>query len=230
MQSSALIIGASRGLGWGLARELVRQGWRVVGTVRDPQRHSHLHELKAETPHAVEIEQVEIASQADIASLRARLANQRFDLLFVAAGVTNDMREIISQVATEEFVRVMVTNALGPLRAVEALLDLVTPAGQVAVMSSELGSVTENTDGGWEVYRASKASLNTLMRSLAARRANDPRTFYVIAPGWVKTDMGGADAPLDIDTSVRGILNAMRARAGTRGAVFVDFRNELLPW
>jgi NAD(P)-dependent dehydrogenase (short-subunit alcohol dehydrogenase family) len=230
MQRSALIIGASRGLGWGLARELVRQGWRVVGTVRDTKRHSRLHELKAETRPAVEIEQVDIKSEAEIASLRARLAEERFDLLFVVAGTTNDIRETISQVETEEYMRVMVTNALGPLRAVEALLDLVTPAGQVAVMSSELGSITENTDGGWEVYRASKASLNTLMRCLVARRATDPRTFYVIAPGWVKTDMGGADAPLDIDTSVRGILNAMRAREGTRGAVFVDFRNELLPW
>jgi NAD(P)-dependent dehydrogenase (short-subunit alcohol dehydrogenase family) len=230
MQRSALIIGASRGLGWGLARELVRQGWRVVGTVRDTTRHSRLHELQAETREAVEIEQVDIASQAEIASLRARLAGERFDLLFVAAGVTNDIRETISRVATEEFVRVMVTNALGPLRAVEALLDLVTLAGQVAVMSSELGSIGDNSDGGWEVYRASKASLNTLMRCLAARREGDPRTFYVIAPGWVKTDMGGADAPLDIDTSVRGILNAMRARAGTRGAVFVDFRNEIVPW
>ena len=230
MQRSGLIIGASRGLGWGLAYELVRQGWRVVGTVRDTQRHTRLHELKAQTRHAVRIEQVDIAVPADIASLRARLAGERFDLLFVVAGVTNDIRETISRVTTEEFVRVMVTNALGPLRAVEALIDLVMPAGQVAVMSSELGSITDNTDGGWEVYRASKASLNTLMRCLVARRPTDSRTFYVIAPGWVKTDMGGADAPLDIDTSARGVLNAMRARAGTRGAVFVDFRNELLPW
>jgi NAD(P)-dependent dehydrogenase (short-subunit alcohol dehydrogenase family) len=230
MQRSALIIGASRGLGWGLARELVRQGWRVVGTVRDTKRHTRLHELKAETRHAIEIEQMDIASQAEIASLRVRLEGERFDLLFVVAGVTNDIRETISQVTTDEFVRVMVTNALSPLRAVEALIDLVMPAGQVAVMSSELGSITENTDGGWEVYRASKASLNTLMRCLVARRATDSRTFYAIAPGWVKTDMGGASAPLDIDTSVRGVLHAMRARMGTRGVVFVDFRNELLPW
>jgi NAD(P)-dependent dehydrogenase (short-subunit alcohol dehydrogenase family) len=230
MQRSGLIIGASRGLGWGLARELARQGWRVVGTVRDARRHTRLHELEAAMRDAVRIEQVDIAVQADITSLRTRLAGERFDLLFVVAGVTNDIGESISRVATEEFMRVMLTNALGPLRAVEALIDLVTPAGQVAVMSSELASIADNTDGGWEVYRASKASLNTLMRCLVARRPTDSRTFYLIAPGWVRTDMGGADAPLDIDTSVRGVLDAMHARAGTRGAVFVDFRNELLPW
>jgi NAD(P)-dependent dehydrogenase (short-subunit alcohol dehydrogenase family) len=144
--------------------------------------------------------------------------------------VSNDIHESIGQVSTEEFVRVMVTNALSPLRAVETLIDLVTPNGQVAVMSSELGSIADNTDGGWDVYRASKASLNTLMRCLVARRASDTRTFYVVAPGWVRTDLGGEDAPLDIDTSVRGVLGAMRARFGTRGLVFVDYRNEILPW
>jgi len=159
-----------------------------------------------------------------------RLERHRHRPGYVAAGVTNDTTQTIGEVATDEFVRVMVTNALSPLRVIEQFLDLVTPVGQVAVMSSELGSVTDNTDGGWEVYRASKASLNTLMRCLVARRTADTRTYYVIAPGWVRTDMGGPSAPLDIDTSVRGVIYAMRARVGTRGLVFVDYRNELLPW
>lgn len=229
MERTALIIGASRGLGWGLARELVRQDWRVVGTVRNVHGPSHLHELQAESSR-VAIEQVDITHPADLASLRARLDKERFDLLFVVAGVSNDIHKPIGRVSTEEFVRVMVINALSPLRAIEALIDLVTPNGQVAVMSSELGSIADNTDGGWEVYRASKASLNTLMRCLVARRADDTRTFYTVAPGWVRTDLGGKDAPLDIETSVRGVLGAMRARFGTRGLVFLDYRNEVLPW
>jgi NAD(P)-dependent dehydrogenase (short-subunit alcohol dehydrogenase family) len=230
MERNALIIGASRGLGSGLARELVRENWRIVGTVRDPQAHSPLQELQMENRLQVAIEQADITRAADLAALRSRLAGQRFDLLFVVAGVSNDIHEPIGQVSTEEFVRVMVTNALAPLRAVETLIDLVKPDGQVAAMSSELASIADNTDGGWELYRASKASLNTLMRCLVARRASDTRTFYVIAPGWVRTDLGGEDAPLDIETSVRGVLRAMRARAGSRGLVFVDYRNEVLPW
>jgi hypothetical protein len=68
------------------------------------------------------------------------------------------------------------------------------------------------------------------MRCLVARRAGDARTFYVVAPGWVRTDLGGEDAPLDIETSVRGVLGALRMRLGTRGLVFLDYRNEVLPW
>jgi NAD(P)-dependent dehydrogenase (short-subunit alcohol dehydrogenase family) len=230
MERAALIIGASRGLGWGIVRELVRQDWSVVGTVRHAETPTRLHELRAESRQRVAIEQVDITDSTQIAALRARLAGERFDLLFVVAGVSNDIHQPIGQVSTEEFVRVMVTNALSPLRAVETLIDLVTPNGQVAVMSSELGSISDNTEGGWEVYRASKVSLNMLMRCLVARRAGDTRTFYVVAPGWVRTDLGGEHAPLDIETSVRGVLRAMRARVGTRGLVFLDYRNEVLPW
>ena len=146
------------------------------------------------------------------------------------AGVTNDPQETIGEVSTEEFVRVMVTNALSPMRIVERMVEYVRLDGMVAVMSSELGSIADNTTGGWEVYRGSKAALNTLMRSLVARRAGDPRTFYTVAPGWVRTDMGGTEALLDIGTSIPGVVDALESRRGTPGLVFANYRNEILPW
>ncbi len=97
--------------------------------------------------------------------------HRSFDLLFVNAGVTNDPQETVGEVSTEEFIRVMVTNALSPMRVIERLEELVPPAGTIAVMSSGLAAVADNEAGGWEVYRGSKAALNTLMRSFAARHA-----------------------------------------------------------
>src|SRR3977135_294885 len=94
-------------------------------------------------------------------------------------------RETIADVSTQEFVRVMVTNALSPMRVIERLHDLVAPTGMIGVMSSGQGSVTNNENGGYEVYRASKAALNTLMRSFAARHRDDKRSFLLMAPGWV---------------------------------------------
>lgn len=226
----ALIIGASRGLGLGLAREYTHRGWHVVATVRDKNRPSALHELQQQAGEALQIETLDMVDAGQIAQLRKRLEARRFDLLFVNAGVANDPAEKIGEVSDEEFMRVMVTNALSPLRVIEQLIELVTPAGQVAVMSSGLGSVANNTEGGWELYRASKAALNTLMRSLAARHGGETRGFFAIAPGWVRTDMGGAGAALDVETSIAGVADTLQQRAGSRGLVFVNYLNEILPW
>ena len=152
------------------------------------------------------------------------------DLLFVNAGITNDRHQPIGAVPDADFTRVMATNALGPMRVIEALQDLVRPDGTIAVMSSILGSVGANESGGWEVYRASKAALNTLMRSYAARHRAGRRTLLAIAPGWVRTDMGGSTAPLDVATSMRGVVDTIEARRGTPGMFYVDYRNAIVPW
>jgi NAD(P)-dependent dehydrogenase (short-subunit alcohol dehydrogenase family) len=226
---TALIIGASRGLGLGLSREYLRRGWNVIATVRRESGQTALHELQ-QASEALEIEFVDITKPDELEDLCVRCGDRSFDLLFVNAGVTNDPQETISEVSTEEFVRVMVTNALSPVRIVERMVEHVRPDGMVAVMSSELGSIADNTTGRWEVYRGSKAALNTLMRCLVARRAGDTRTFYVIAPGWVRTDMGGPKALLDIEASIAGVVEALASRRGTHGLVFANYRNEILPW
>lgn len=235
----ALVVGASRGLGLGLAREQLRRGWRVIATVRapgrdatvrDPGQRTPLHGLKAEAGDALEIETVDINAPDQVAALRRRLDGRALDLLFVNAGVANDPGETVAQVSTEEFTRVMVTNALSPMRVVEAFADLVRPGGAIAVMSSGLGSVAANTGGGYEVYRASKASLNTLMRSFAARHGDGSRTLLAIAPGWVRTDMGGSSAPLDVETSTRGIADVIAARQGKPGLAYLDYRGETVAW
>lgn len=150
--------------------------------------------------------------------------------MFVNAGVTNDPNERIGDVSIDEFMRVMLTNALSPMRVVEQLGDLVREGGTIALMPSELGSVTANVDGGWEAYRASKAALNSLMRSWVERHRGDSRSFFVVAPGWVRTEMGGADAPLDIDASIPGVVDTLERRSGSGGLSYVNYRDEVLPW
>jgi NAD(P)-dependent dehydrogenase (short-subunit alcohol dehydrogenase family) len=227
--STALIVGASRGLGLGLARELLNRGGHVIATLRSPDN-KDIAALAGEFKGKIEIERIDITKPAEIASLRQRLDGRQLDLLFVNAGISNDRSQTIGAVPTEDFTRVMATNALGPMRVIETLQDLVRPDGTIAVMSSILGSVGANESGGWEVYRASKAALNTLMRSYAARHRAGRRTLLAIAPGWVRTDMGGATAPLDVATSMRGVVDTIEARHGTPGMFYVDYRNAIVPW
>jgi NAD(P)-dependent dehydrogenase (short-subunit alcohol dehydrogenase family) len=226
---TALIIGASRGLGYALAAEYLARGWRVTATERGTGR-SALHDLAGSAAGRLVVETVDITVPGEVAALRQRLADTRFDLLFVNAGVTNGPRETVADVSTDTFVRLMVTNALSPMRVVETLQDLVPPDGTIAVMSSRQGSVADNERGGFEVYRASKSALNQLMRGFAARHAGDPHTLLLIAPGWVQTDLGGPGAPLTIGESIPGVVDTIEAQAGKGGLQFLNYQGETVRW
>ena len=115
------------------------------------------------------------------------------------------------------------------MQVIEALDDNVREDGVIAVMSSDLGSIENNLTGNWEVYRASKASLNTLMKSRAAAKA-DRRTYLCLSPGWVRTDMGGDSAPLDVATSTSGLVNTMLAQTGSTGIQFLNYEGEPVEW
>ena len=228
-QKTVLLIGASRGLGLAMAAEYLRRGWRVIATARATST-DQLRRMAEASHGALEVETVDITIPEQVAALRARLGDRRIDVLFVNAGVKNDDRETIGDVSTEEFVRVMVTNSLSPMRVIEALQDLVPPTGTIGVMSSGQGSLTNNTNGKFEVYRGSKAALNMFMRSFAARHAGDTRTLLLMAPGWVRTDLGGPEARLSIEESIPNLLNTMEAHAGRPGLHYLDYLGRVVPW
>jgi len=112
----------------------------------------------------------------------------------------------------------------------EAFRDLVLPTGTIGVMSSGFGSVTNNETGGYEVYRASKAALNSLMRSFRARHAADPRTMLTMNPGWVRTEMGGPNATLGIGECIPSLVATMESQAGRGGLQFLDYLGRSVPW
>ena len=223
----ALVLGASRGLGLVLADELVRRGWRVVATTR--QEGGELQAKADVSKGRLAVESVEMTSAEQLAALRGRLAGRRFDLLFVNAAIDRGNLSV-DQVPTEMFTEVMVTNALSPLRAVEALRGLVAAGGTVAVMSSDQGSISRNTEPGFELYKASKAALNQLMRSYATRYADDGQTKLLIDPGHNRTRLGGFDAPLAPEESIPAVVDVLEAQAGASGLQFLDRHGEVVPW
>ncbi|KVL64316.1 3-oxoacyl-ACP reductase [Burkholderia cepacia] len=225
-----LLVAASRGLGLAMAEQFLNKGWRVTGTVREGSGRTRLHDLADRFAGRLDIETLDICEPAQLAALCERLSERRFDMLFVNAGTTNEPTETIGEVTTDEFVRVMITNALAPMRVIEALQDRVTAGGLIGAMSSGQGSVANNVSGMREVYRGSKAALNQFMRSFAARQADTRRAMVLMAPGWVRTELGGPDARLTIEESVPSLVDVLIAKRARPGLEYLDYLGRTVPW
>ncbi len=224
-----LLIGASRGLGLAMADEFAKRRWNVVATVRGTAR-TKLHDLAEERRDYIAIESLDIDQPDQIAALRDRLSGRTFDILFVNAGTANMKDETVADIATEEFARVLVTNALSPMRLIERLQDHVRADGLIGVMSSGQGSIGDNMNGRHEVYRSSKSALNQLMRSYAARHADEGRALLLMAPGWIRTDLGGPKAPFGVEESIPKIVDVLISRQGKPGLEYLDRDGKTVRW
>ncbi len=203
---TVLIVGASRGLGREFVRQYRRDGWNVIATARDD---ASLAALRALGAHA---HLLDVAQPAQIAALGAVLDGERLDAAVVVSGVYGPHTDGVETVTADEFDAVMHTNVRGPMQLLPILLPLVEDTrGVLAVVSSRMGSIGEATGTtGW-LYRASKAALNDVLRiaSLQTRHA----ACISLHPGWVRTDMGGAQAAIDPETSVTGMRHVIAEAA-----------------
>jgi len=226
MTQTALIVGASRGIGLGLVKELSHRGWQVTGTARSAEGEKAIKAVAGD----VRVETVDTADRASAEALRERLDGQLFDLIVVNAGVGGPHKNPRT-VSDEEFTHLFVTNALAPVRLAEILAKQVKPqTGVVGLMTSQLGSVELASAGGMELYRASKAALNSFTRSFAARHKDKGVTTLSLHPGWVKTDMGGPGAAIDVETSARGLADVVERAQKDRTDRFVDYKGDAVPW
>ena len=216
----ALILGASRGLGLGLVRELTSRGWHVTGTVRRDADKQAVVDAGA-TPALADI-----TDPASVDALRATLGSP-LDLLFVNAGISEPAD--LDQIDASGIAHLFLTNAVAPVRAAEALLGSLAPGGTIAFMSSRMGSVALTERDNKQMYRASKAALNSLTRSFVSR-VDGRHPVLTLHPGWVETDMGGKGADLDVATSVRGLADVIEKRRDTPGSAFLDYAGKELAW
>ena len=225
-----LLVGASRGLGLAMAAEFLEKRWNVLGTVRGSAR-TELHDLADEHPGRIQIESLDVAEPDQITALHDRLSGRSFEILFHSAGIADaDPREPVGEAPTEAFVRVMVTNALSPMRVIEGLQDLVPADALIGVMSSGMGSIGNNERGGAEIYRGSKAALSQFMRCYAARHAGEPRALLLMAPGWIRTALGGPGATFSVEEAIPKVVDVLLAQQGKPGLQFLDREGHTVPW
>jgi NAD(P)-dependent dehydrogenase (short-subunit alcohol dehydrogenase family) len=227
-RGAILLAGASRGLGLGLTAEYLSRGWQVIATARQPDRATGLQALLELHPGLLTIQKLDVADTASASALASCLVGQTLDVLFVVAGIStysDTQAHLIDHAAVgQEFI----TNAIAPLAVAEAMRASLAPGATVVFMTSILGSIASNAGGGMELYRASKAALNMLASCYALRHKSHP--VILMHPGWVRTELGGANAPLDVPTSARGMAEALAAYKGRPGLAYVDYQGHKLPW
>ncbi len=226
MSKNALIIGASRGLGLGLVQRLHEDGWNITATVRN------LHTADAlQAVPGVRIEKLDMDDASQLAELTQTLKGQTWDLLFVNAGVKGPNDQSADKVSPEDIGALFYTNAVAPIRLASHLKDQVrAQGGVIAFMSSVLGSVTMPDAPDLALYKASKAALNSMTSTFVSTLGDTGLTVLSLHPGWVKTDMGGEGADLDVETSTRGLIQQVNDYAGKGGHHFVNYRGETIPW
>lgn len=224
---TALIVGASRGIGLGLVEEYLARGWSVIATVRDAEAEAELTAM--DRTGRLTVARADVTYDSDLQALADRIEGP-LDLLYINAGIMGP--EEMTTASPEEINRVMQTNAFGPARLAWALADKVRPkTGVIALMSTGMASIADNTSGGYDVYRASKAAQNMLARSLWVGPGQARGlTVLSVNPGWVKTAMGGRGATIDVPTSARGIADQIEAHAGSGEHRFIGWNGRELPW
>ena len=220
---NVLVVGASRGIGLEFVRQYRAAGDRVVATARDDTALARLRTLGADALA------LDVASAESASRLGWQIEGLVFDVAVVCAGVYGPRTGGLQPPTEAEFDTVMRTNVLGPMRLLPQVAEALAPGARIAVLSSVLGSV-DRCDGthGW-VYRASKAAVNSVMKvaSLALATKAIVISFH---PGWVRTDMGGADAEIDASASIAGMRTVLATVKPSDTGSFFNYDGQRLPW
>lgn len=225
-QRTALIIGASRGLGLGLVQRLQEDGWNVIATVRDASKPGALGEVPG-----VRIETLEMNDTAQLDALKQRLQGEVLDLVFVNAGVMGPFPQDLETVQSKDIGDLFMTNAVAPIRVARRLVGLLREGnGVLAFMSSVLGSVAIPDGSEVCLYKASKAALNSMINTFVVELQRPDLCVLAMHPGWVKTDMGGENADIDVLTSTRGMVEQIKARSGRGGLSYINYKGDALTW
>jgi NAD(P)-dependent dehydrogenase (short-subunit alcohol dehydrogenase family) len=225
--ATILITGASRGLGLEFVRQYAADGERVIAACRHPESATGLRGIKGD----VRAVALDIADAGSIHALADTLGTEPIDILINNAGVYGKAQSLgkMDYAAWEDVFRV---NTIGPMHLTDALLPRIV-AGQrklIVAITSQMGSIDDNTSGGYYAYRSSKAGLNAVVKSLSVDLKPRGIAAVVLHPGWVKTDMGGANAPLEAKDSVAGMRSVIGKLSIKDSGRFFDYHGKELPW
>ena len=224
------ITGASRGIGLGLTEKFIARGDRVIAGVRDPNA-ATLAKLAAARPGLLTAFQLDVTDDTSVAGFARALGGQPIDILINNAGIRGPKPQMALDIDLKIFAEVLATNTIAPLRVARALLPNLRAAknARIVTVSSIMGQMSRSGPGD-VAYCTSKAGVNKVMQTLAAELQAEGITVAMVHPGWVKTDMGGASAPLSVDQSTTGLVATIDALTFDNTGGFFNFDGKTLAW
>lgn len=229
---TVLVTGANRGLGLEFCRQYAEADWKVLACCRKPEKATDLHNLAAIYP-ALSLHALDVADFASIDRLSHELAAESIDVLLLNAGVySDDSKNGFGTLDYPLWLDSFVVNSQAPVKLTEVFLPQIQRSGRrlIVAISSLMGSMADNTSGGSLIYRSSKAALNAAMKSLSLDLADAGVGVLVLHPGWVKTDMGGPNAPTAPADSISGMRRVIEAYTPADSGRFIDYRGNEAPW
>ena len=226
--TTVMITGTNRGIGLEMVRQYAADGARVLACCRNPAAARRLKDLAAESDRRVTLHPLDVVSSRDISALKNEVGTMPIDILINNAGVSGGRGEAVDYDAWEEAFRV---NTMAPYRIARTFRANLAAGNdkKLATLSSIMGSITHNT-GDRMPYRTSKAAVNQAMKSLSFEFKTDRITVLMLHPGWVRTDMGGAQATLSPAESVRGLKKVIDELTLRDSGKFVDYQGREIPW
>ena len=234
---SMLVTGASRGLGLEMVRQFGADGWRIYACCRAPDTAAALAALAAQSAGAITVHALDVSRPEQIDTLAAALHGTPIDMLVNNAGLLGHTIEAqgpgaFGSIDYETWGQVHAINTMAPLRVAEAFVDHVAASEMKLMffMSTHMGSIADLADGNFYPYRSSKAALNLLVKALSIDLAPRGVRTLAVHPGWVSTDMGGPEAPVNKEDSIAGIRRVVAGYDGSQTGRFYQYDGQALPW
>ncbi len=226
-----LITGANRGIGLELSEQFAQDGWQVLACCRNPADATQLQTLGERDPD-IEIFALDVTDQQQISELAEQLADRPIDILLCNAGIYGPRGAGFGAVDARDWLQVLEVNTVAPLMLAQALVAQVAASQQklVAVMSSKMGSIANNSGGGQYIYRSSKTAVNQVVKSLSIDLAERGISAITLHPGWVRTDMGGANAEISTSESASGLKAILQSAGPAQSGQFIGFNGNSIPW
>ena len=229
--ANILVTGANRGLGIEFVEQYLNEGNEVIATYRNENSSMDLIEMVNERSN-LKLLQLDVSSNKSLNSFAENLGDSPIDIFINNAGVYGPRNSSFGNVDEENWIPAIKINAIAPILLTQLIIKNIRSGAdkKLIYITSKMGSIDDNKGGGAYVYRSSKTALNSVVKSLSVDLENEGIVVALIHPGWVKTDMGGPNALISKDTSVRGMTEVISNLDISSTGNFYNYDGSIIPW